>query len=78
MDSKWRMRCYYCTKYEKGTCPYEKRRTVPKKCRRFEHPSMYVPRVFSGFEIVVVVIVMLIAIISTILLIGSLLLAPLI
>jgi hypothetical protein len=50
MKNQWRMRCYYCEQYKNGTCPYKKREVVPKKCRKFVHLSMYVPREFSGFE----------------------------
>ena len=58
--SSWRMRCYYCDQYKNGTCPYEKRRTVPKKCRKFINPSMrvHVPE-FTGFEKVIIAVVLL-------------------
>ncbi len=76
-ETQWRMKCYYCEQYKNGTCPYEKRKAVPKRCRKFVHPSMYVPGTFSGFEKVIIAIMILIVAIFLMLFAASLILMAL-
>ena len=65
-ETQWRMKCYYCKKYEKGVCPYKNKKQAPKRCRKFEPPEA-LPRMRFGLAFWLPVIISLISIIISIL-----------